>query len=212
MLDPDFAPLITAEHWRYRDVTIIGNATVKDPGVPEGDERLMRDHHAVIAVQVGDLVRVYPCLLMLRNGVINDTLADRTILVYLDRHHGLGFVYDRNILEHRFTFADSGYMYEHTAGSRTYLVDLLWDRDTESLWSIALGQAISGPMCGAALKPMDERFWRRTTWGEVRRQHPDAQVLMANQHYLGMVQPWFPRHRPTVEAPQAAAAAVLSDG
>ena len=51
---------------------------------------------------------------------------------------------------------------------------LLYDRQTDSLWSQLLSQAVTGPLAGNRLSvlPAEE-----TTWGEWKKEHPDTKVL-----------------------------------
>ena len=51
---------------------------------------------------------------------------------------------------------------------------LLYDRQTDSLWSQLLSQAVTGPLAGTRLSvlPAEE-----TTWGEWKKEHPDTKVL-----------------------------------
>ena len=51
---------------------------------------------------------------------------------------------------------------------------LLYDRQTLSLWSQLLGQAISGPMKGQRLKMLP---LTHTTWADWRASHPATEVL-----------------------------------
>lgn len=75
-------------------------------------------------------------------------------------------MYDPLINGKRFTFGASGKLYKSGL--------VMYDRETESLWSQILQQAITGPMTGTKLKMLSAQ---ETTWGEWRSQHPDTLVL-----------------------------------
>lgn len=62
---------------------------------------------------------------------------------------------------------------------------LLYDRQTNSLWSQLLGQAISGPLKGRRLTMLP---LTHTTWVDWRKEHPATQVLSTN---TGTVRPYF---------------------
>ena len=66
----------------------------------------------------------------------------------------------------RYYFSVSGLLYKRNA--------LFYDRETDSLWSQLLSQAVTGPMTGArlALLPAEE-----TTWEAWKAQHPGTRVL-----------------------------------
>lgn len=57
---------------------------------------------------------------------------------------------------------------------------LLYDHQTESLWSQILTKAVTGPLTGTPLKtfPLVE-----TTWKDWKSQHPDTLVLSMNTGY-----------------------------
>jgi uncharacterized protein DUF3179 len=75
-------------------------------------------------------------------------------------------VYDPLIAGKRFTFGTSGKLYKSSL--------VMYDRQTESLWSQILEEAITGPMTGTKLKvlPVQDTIWR-----EWRSEHPDTMVL-----------------------------------
>jgi hypothetical protein len=51
---------------------------------------------------------------------------------------------------------------------------LLYDRQTDSLWSQLLSQAVTGPLAGTRLSALPAE---ETTWGEWKKEHPDTKVL-----------------------------------
>jgi hypothetical protein len=75
-------------------------------------------------------------------------------------------VYDPLISSKRFTFGVTGKLYKSGL--------VMYDRQTESLWSQILQQAITGPMTDTKLSMLPGRH---TTWEQWRREHPDTLVL-----------------------------------
>ena len=57
---------------------------------------------------------------------------------------------------------------------------LLYDRETESLWSQLLARAVSGPLKGQRLEVLP---LIHTTWGDWRRRHPRSLVLSRDTGY-----------------------------
>ena len=57
---------------------------------------------------------------------------------------------------------------------------LLYDRETESLWSQLLSQAVTGPLAGKSLTVLPAE---NTTWGAWRMVHPSTQVLSSATGY-----------------------------
>jgi len=57
---------------------------------------------------------------------------------------------------------------------------LLYDRETESLWSQIMGQAVAGELVGEKLEAFPVSH---TTWRDWVKQHPDTQVLSTDTGY-----------------------------
>lgn len=72
----------------------------------------------------------------------------------------------------RYTFGVSGRLYQRNA--------LYYDRETGSLWSQLLSEAVTGPMTGARLQALPAED---TTWAAWRRHHPDTLVLSFDTGY-----------------------------
>ena len=57
---------------------------------------------------------------------------------------------------------------------------LLYDRETESLWSQLFSEAVTGPLAGKSLTVLPAE---NTTWGAWRMVHPSTQVLSSATGY-----------------------------
>jgi hypothetical protein len=75
-------------------------------------------------------------------------------------------VYDPIIEGRRYQFSVSGLLYKRNA--------LFYDRQTDSLWSQLLSQAVTGPMTGARLAVLAAED---TTWEAWKAQHPETRAL-----------------------------------
>ncbi len=75
-------------------------------------------------------------------------------------------VYSRKINDKEMTFGISGRLYKSNV--------LLYDHQTDSLWSQLMSQAIAGPHAGRDLQPLPSA---RMTWKKWRQLHPHTQVL-----------------------------------
>jgi hypothetical protein len=75
-------------------------------------------------------------------------------------------VYAREIDGREFSFGVSGKLIRN--------VLVMYDRETESLWSQLLGQSVSGEMQGASLEFLPT--WH-TTWAEWKEMHPETLAL-----------------------------------
>jgi len=97
---------------------------------------------------------------------VNDTLGGRPILISYCPLCGTGLVFDRRIDDETKHFGVSGLLYRSDL--------LMYDRETESLWSQIAARAISGPMVGRRLEMLRSSFER---WGQWRSEHPETTIL-----------------------------------
>ncbi len=84
-----------------------------------------------------------------------------------------GVVYAREIEGKEYTFGVSGLLYRANV--------LMYDRQTESLWSQVKRRAVTGPLSGTRLKALKSRV---TTWGKWRKKHPDTLVLSLDTGHI----------------------------
>lgn len=75
-------------------------------------------------------------------------------------------MYSRKIDNQTYRFGVSGLLYKSNV--------LMYDHQTESLWSQVLQHAVTGPMTGKKLTRLPSTL---TTWGKWRKTHPDTDVL-----------------------------------
>lgn len=148
----------------------------------------LQDDSPVLAVHIADATHVYPIELMLQHEVVNDVVGGQPIFAAYCVLAELGAVYHRRIGDATLTFAVSGYTYASPEGGPNAFV--LWDRETRSLWWPPRGTAVSGPLRGRHLPVLAEELWAQTTWGAVRRTHPDARVLTPGQTVRTRVADW----------------------
>jgi hypothetical protein len=78
-------------------------------------------------------------------------------------------VYAREIDDREFSFGVSGKLIRN--------VLVMYDRETESLWSQLLGEAVSGEMQGTSLEFLPA--WH-TTWAQWKEMHPETLALRKN--------------------------------
>jgi hypothetical protein len=81
-------------------------------------------------------------------------------------------VYSRQVDGKELTFGVSGLLYKANV--------LMYDRQSESLWSQVRREAVAGPMTGAKLKVLPSSL---TTWKKWRKRYPDTEVLSLDTGY-----------------------------
>jgi hypothetical protein len=126
----------------------------------------LRDDDIVIGLVRGDTARAYPLRILVWHEVVNDVIGDTPVAVTYCPLCGTGMVFDRQTGETERTFGVSGLLYQSNV--------LLYDRESESLWSQLAMRAVSGSAVGQELAwlPSEHLTWR--AW---RKNHPDGDVL-----------------------------------
>ncbi len=136
------------------------------------DATYIRNTDRVLGIVINGEARAYPINILNHHEIVNDLIDDKHIVVTYCPLCGSGVAFDGNINGKKLEFGVSGLLYNSDV--------LLYDRQTESLWSQLMAKAISGKMKGTRLKtlPVDN-----TSWKNWQRLHPDTQVLSNKTGY-----------------------------
>lgn len=129
-------------------------------------DQWLDDRDIVLGVHLDGEARAYPARVLVWHEIVNDRLADTPLSVTYCPLCGSGVVFDRRLGERLLDFGVSGLLHNSDL--------LLYDRQTESLWSQIPGKAISGELRGETLTRLPVTH---TAWSVWREQHPDTQVL-----------------------------------
>ncbi len=121
----------------------------------------------VIGVVVGDDARAYPIHLIEYHQIANDRIGGVPVVVTYDPLSGTPMVFRRKVEGKVLHFGVSGLIYRSNF--------LLYDRETESLWSQFLGKAIAGPLAGKSLPRLRVRQDPMAVWLE---RQPRSKVLV----------------------------------
>ena len=126
----------------------------------------------VIGVSIGAAARVYPINILNWHEAVNDTLGGEPIVVTYCPLTDSAVVFDRRVNGQLYEFRVSGLLYESNV--------LLYDRQTESLWSQLAGQAVTGEMNGAGMRSLASAV---TSWADWQRAHPHTTVVSFDTGY-----------------------------
>ncbi len=126
----------------------------------------------VIGVYRNGVAKAYPIRILNWHEVVNDDFAGSATLVTYCPLCGTGMVFDVQNDEIEFTFGVSGLLYNSDV--------LLYDRQTGSLWSQIMSQAVTGPMKHTKLDLLPSRH---TNWADWRELHPETLVLSTDTGY-----------------------------
>ena len=141
------------------------------------------DNDRFLVAYSGNEVKAYAVKDLIRHEIVNDVLNGKPIMAAYCILADLGAIYERTYDNKILTFALSGYTYYDPNVWKGLDGFVFWDRDTESLWWPLIGKAVSGPLKGVPLIEMDRQYWEDTTWGEIKKKYPQAQVLISGQDF-----------------------------
>jgi Protein of unknown function (DUF3179) len=134
--------------------------------IPAPEAEFVCDEDIVIGLTRGNVARAYPLRILVWHEIVNDTIGGDAVAVTYCPLCGTSMVFDRKIGGTIRNFGVSGLLYNSNV--------LLYDRETESLWSQLSMEAVSGPSVGAKLAWLPSEH---LAWKEWRTKHPDVEVL-----------------------------------
>lgn len=129
-----------------------------------------RDQDEVIGVYINGEARAYPIRLLSLHEIVNDTVGGLPIAVTWCPLCYSALVFSRVVEDQELTFGVSGYLFKNNL--------VMYDHQTNSLWSQLLFQGIKGGYNGQALEVL---HGVHTNWGSWKKVHPDTTVLSAHQ-------------------------------
>ncbi len=130
------------------------------------DAGFLDAHDQVLGLARGGEAKAYPIAILNRREIVNDLLGGERVVITYCPLCGTGVAFLSRAKGKDLHFGVSGLLHNSDV--------LLYDRETESLWSQIRKQAISGPTKGDRLTALP---LTHTTWRSWRRAHPDTRVL-----------------------------------
>lgn len=140
--------------------------------IPAARADFLAPDDRVLGVARDGVARAYPVRILNWHEIVNDRIADETIVVSFCPLCGTGMVFGADIGGQVSDFGVSGLLYNSDM--------LLYDRATQSLWSQVMAQAVAGPRKGQRLTQIPVQH---TSWKDWRRRHPSTQVLSTKTGY-----------------------------
>jgi len=138
----------------------------------EEADQWIGDDELVLAIIYKDVKRAYPFRILVWHEVVNDVIAGDPILITYCPLCGAGLAFERTI---------DGRIFQFEASSQLYNSNLvLYDKQTDTLWTQIGGLAIIGELTGTELKPVSIDT---VVWGDWKAEHPDTEVLSKRTGY-----------------------------
>lgn len=135
-------------------------------------DKVIRRSDPVLGIATKEAAKAYPVRILNWHEVVNDDVGPQAVLITWCPLCGSGMVFDPQVGERKHTFGVSGLLYKRNL--------LLYDHETDSLWSQLAGKAVTGPLVGAALSLLPSTV---TTWARWREEHPATTVLSFQTGY-----------------------------
>jgi hypothetical protein len=150
-------------------------------GIPSIDEPVfqpasevdwLEDGEAVLALDHDAGVRAYPVRVMTWHEIVNDRIDGIPVAVTYCPLCNSAVAFDRRLDGRELEFGTSGALYLSAL--------VMYDRQTESLWTHFDGRAVVGTLVGSQLELLAVST---VPWSEFRQAHPDAGVLTTDTGY-----------------------------
>ena len=140
---------------------------LEDPGFePAAEVGWLAPVEPVLALEINGDARAYPLRIMTWHELVNGTVGGVPVTVSYCPLCNSAVAYDRRVGERILDFG--------TSGALLYSSLVMYDRQTESLWSHYTGQAVVGHLTGAELDLIPVQTVSFETF---LSSHPDGQVL-----------------------------------
>jgi hypothetical protein len=134
--------------------------------IAAADAEFLRDQDRVLGIELAGVARAYAVRILNYHEIVNDEINGRPLVITFCPLCGTGMAFDASRNGSRLVFGVSGLLYNSDM--------LLYDRNTESLWSQIMSTAISGQLKGVKLTSIP---LAHTSWRDWRERHPKTEVL-----------------------------------
>ncbi|MDE0196038.1 MAG: DUF3179 domain-containing protein [bacterium] len=170
---PGFAALIPPDQIRSGGPPPDGIPALDEPVLaPTAEIDFLADSEAVLALEIDGDSRAYPLQIMTWHELVNDTVGGVPVTISYCPLCNSSVAYDRNAAGRVLDFGTSGMLYQSSL--------VMYDRQTQSLWTHFDGLAVIGELIGTQLD-----FWPMAivSWAAWRDEHPDGMVLTQETGY-----------------------------
>ena len=141
--------------------------------VPLDEANFMHPKDRVLGVVIDREARAYPIKILNHHELVNDRIGNQNFVVSYCPLCGTGMVFATNSGKNTtLVFGVSGLLYNSDV--------LLYDRNTESLWSQMMSVAISGPYKGTKLPLLPSLH---TSFEDWKTKYPDSTILSTQTGY-----------------------------
>jgi len=134
--------------------------------IATADARWLTPREPVLVVASGARVKIYPLQILIWHEIVNDVVGAIPVAVTYCPLCNTALVFDRRV--------DGKLLDFGTTGRLRHSDLVMYDRQTETWWQQATGEAIVGTMTGTRLVPLQAQM---VAWRDAKAEHPNAVVL-----------------------------------
>ena len=131
--------------------------------------RYLKDSDLVLGIVHKGIARAYPVRILVWHEIVNSEFDGEPVVVTFCPLCGTGLAFSAIVDRQRLDFGVSGLLHNSDL--------LMYDRQSDSLWSQIPGLAVSGDMAGKQLQRLPVVH---LAWKDWRERYPDSQVLSNN--------------------------------
>lgn len=135
-------------------------------------DKILSQKDKVIGIVINGKARAYPIRILNWHEIVNDRLGGMDITVTYCPLCGTGMVFNAVVNNKKMIFGVSGKLYNSDV--------LLYDHESESLWSQLQMEAVTGKYSGTKLKLLPSRL---TTWKDWKERYPQTTVISFRTGY-----------------------------
>ena len=135
-------------------------------GAAEAD--YLKDRHVVFGIAINGESRAYPKRILAWHEMAQDRIGGVDLTIVYCTLCGSVIPYASQAGGTRYIFGTSGLLYRSNK--------LMFDEQTQSLWSSTYGMPVGGPLVDKGIR-LESYPVVTTTWGEWKATHPDTTVL-----------------------------------
>lgn len=132
----------------------------------------LKPQEPVILFQIGDDAQAYPLQILMWHEIVNDTVGGVPVVVTFCPLCNTAIAFERTV--------DGQVLDFGTTGRLRFSNLVMYDRQTESWWQQATGEAIAGEFTGRQLAFHPAPI---VSWADFKAAHPDGQVLSRETGY-----------------------------
>ena len=129
------------------------------------------DDNIVFGIEINGDVRAYPKRILAWHEMFTDTIGGVDIAGVYCTLCGTVIPFKTTFKGKKYTLGTSGFLYRSNK--------LMYDKDTQTLWSTTRGTPVLGPLVDQGIQ-LEYESVVTTTWGEWKKRHPNTTVLSLN--------------------------------